>query len=76
MAERGRAAPPMAFDGRFHWYTEWFDPADDRCCLCRGPIAEEDVPLILFKQVGRATWQARFCDLCTGVVLSFMTKRA
>jgi hypothetical protein len=51
--------PPMQYDGRLWWYTEWFDPAADLCCVCRQPIPEEDVPLILFKDVGRQTWQSR-----------------
>lgn len=73
-AQRGKrpAAPPMHFDGRFYWYMEYVDPADDQCCLCRGPIGEDEVPLMLFKDVGRETWQARFCEICTGVVISFL----
>jgi hypothetical protein len=49
----------LHYDGRLYWYTEWFDPAADLCCLCRQPIPEDDVPLILFKTVGRQTWQCR-----------------
>jgi hypothetical protein len=72
-----RAAPPIAFDGRFYWYTEWFDPSDDRCSLCRGPIDEETVPLCLFKEIRETddrrrkpeTWQARFCEACTPIVI-------
>lgn len=62
-----RAVPPVIFDGWLHWYTHWFDPADDRCSLCRGPIAENEVPLILFQErraLGQ-TWQARVCPACT-----------
>lgn len=51
--------PPMAYDGRLWWYTDWFDPAADLCCLCREPIPEDDVPLILFKDVGGQTWESR-----------------
>jgi len=58
------AVPPMYFDGSLFWYTDWFDPNADLCCVCREPIPEEDVPLILFKKVvskedGRQTWQTR-----------------
>jgi hypothetical protein len=51
--------PPMQYDGHFWWYTEWFDETDDRCCVCRQLIPEDDVPLILFKDVGGQTWQTR-----------------
>lgn len=54
-----RTTPPMFYDGTLFWYTEWFDPADDRCCVCREPIPEEDVPLILFQDVEGQTWQSR-----------------
>jgi len=59
-----RKAPPIHFDGHFYWYTQWFDAEDDRCSKCRGLIDPDTVPLILFKDVGRETWQARFCDAC------------
>lgn len=66
--------PPIHFDGRIYWYSERYDPADDRCSLCRGPIGEDDVPLMLFKDApGDATWMARFCDTCTPVLLQFVT---
>jgi hypothetical protein len=45
-----RDVPPIEFDGLVYWYVEWFDPAADLCCVCREPIPEEDVPLILFKE--------------------------
>lgn len=67
---RRAEAPPMHFDGVFHWYTEWFSESDDRCCYCRGPIAEESVPLILWKDVGHQTWMARFCETCTPRLLA------
>jgi hypothetical protein len=54
-----RTPPPMHYDGHLWWYTERFDPAEDRCCVCRELIPEEEVPLILFKTVGTATWQTR-----------------
>lgn len=57
--KRKRPGPPMHYDGRLWWYTEWFDPSDDRCCVCRKLIPEEDVPLILFKSVAGQTWQSR-----------------
>jgi hypothetical protein len=74
---RKGAAPPVIFDGWLHWYTEWFDPADDCCSLCRGPIAEEDVPLILFKEVKVAgqTWQARICEACMPVAFAKLQAR-
>jgi hypothetical protein len=67
-----RLAPPITFDGRFFWYTDWFDPSDDRCSLCCAAIPEDAVPLCLFKGVGRKTWQARFCDSCTGTVAKML----
>jgi hypothetical protein len=69
------AAPPIQFDGRFHWYTERHDPDDDRCSLCQGPIAEEEVPLILFTAVKDATWQARFCEACTPNAFALLRRR-
>jgi len=54
-----RKDSPMTYDGLLFWYCSWFDPGDDRCSVCRRPILEEEVPLILFKRVGRATHQAR-----------------
>lgn len=61
----------MIFDGFLSWYTEWFDQTDDRCSNCHGPIAEEEVPLILFKEVPSAgqTWQARICEACLPIIL-------
>jgi hypothetical protein len=35
-------------------------PADD-CSLCDAPIAEDDVPLIIWTE---DAWCARFCDAC------------
>jgi hypothetical protein len=70
-----RATPPLAFDGLFFWYTEWVDPTDDRCSRCRGAIAEDSVPLILFQQRrDGATWQARFCERCSEALCSRMTR--
>ncbi len=51
--------PPMEFDGHIYWYLDHYDPADDRCCVCRLPIPEDDVPLVLFKTRGRETLMAR-----------------
>ena len=51
--------PPMFYDGTLFWYTAWFDPAEDRCCVCRGPIPDAEVPLILFQDVQGQTWQSR-----------------
>lgn len=64
------AVPPVIFDGFLIWYMEWFDPDQDRCSLCSGPIAEDEVPLILFKDVPAAgqTWQARVCGMCMPTV--------
>jgi hypothetical protein len=58
--------PPMEFDGRMFWYLEYFNPADDRCCApeCRQLIAEDDVPLILFKNTGPACRQSRLHVAC------------
>ena len=63
--------PPIIFDGFLSWYTEWFDPEDDRCSLCSGIIPEESVPLILFKDVPSSgqTWQARICEPCVPVAM-------
>jgi len=63
--------PPVIFDGFLSWYTEWFDPSDDRCSLCSGLIPEESVPLILFKDVPSSgqTWQARICEPCVPVAM-------
>lgn len=72
--DRTRRTPPTHFDGRFHWYTKWVDFADDRCSLCRGPIGEDEIPLILWRDVqvvpnGKSqTWEARFCETCTPIV--------
>lgn len=69
------AAPPLVFDGRIFWYTERYDPDDDRCCSCRKRIEEDSVPLMLFREVpvaGRAkpqTWLARFCERCSRAML-------
>lgn len=69
-----KGAPPIIYDGFLSWYTEWFDPNDDRCSLCGGLIPEDSVPLILFKDVPSAgqTWQARVCDPCMPVVFKRM----
>jgi hypothetical protein len=58
--------PPMAFDGRIFWYVSHYSPDDDRCCApgCRQLIAEDDVPLILFKGSGKACQQARLHVRC------------
>lgn len=56
---RRQASPPMRYDGHLWWYTEWFDPSQDLCCVCRELIPEEDVPLIMFTTVGEQTWQTR-----------------
>lgn len=66
--------PKIVFDGEVFWYTEAFDPDDDRCCSCRKPIDPECVPLMLFREVpiaGQkkpATWLARFCERCSRAV--------
>lgn len=62
--------PPVIFDGFLIWFTEWYDPAHDRCSLCSGPIHEDEVPLCLFKDVKAAgqTWQARICEGCMPTV--------
>jgi len=63
--------PPMRKDGDLWWYTEWFDPSDDRCCVCQTLIPEEDVPLILFKDVGGQTWQCRIhWEPCASTLMS------
>lgn len=67
-----RTAPPIHYDGRLYWFTEWFDPEDDRCSWCLGPIGEDEVPLMLFKDVGAATWQARVCEACTPLVVRLL----
>jgi hypothetical protein len=63
-----RQTPTLEFDGRIFWYVGWFDPADDICCApdCRKPIAEEEVPLCLFKSRigGAATHQSRLHFAC------------
>jgi hypothetical protein len=43
-----------------YWYLKYYDPTDDRCCLCRELIDDEHVPLVLFHERGRATLMARF----------------
>jgi hypothetical protein len=63
-------AAPMSFDGRWHWYTQYVDPADDRCSACRSVIPEDEVPLSLFKEVGAETWQARFCEACMPAIFA------
>lgn len=68
-------APPVVFDGEVFWFTQGFDPDDDRCCGCRLTIDPECVPLMIFREVpvvGRAkatqTWMARFCERCSRAV--------
>jgi hypothetical protein len=65
---RRTSPPPVHFDGQLHWFTSCFDPTDDRCSRCQGPIAEDEVPLVLFKEVGRALWEARICERCTPLI--------
>jgi hypothetical protein len=61
----------MSYDGRLWWYTDWFDPAADLCCICRQPIPEDDVPLILFQTRGETTWQSRMhMDPCGQILLA------
>jgi len=63
--------PPMEFDGRIYWYVKYHEPEDDRCCVCRQPIAEEDVPLILFRERGRDTLMARIhFGLCANTLIA------
>lgn len=68
-------APKVVFDGLIYWFTEKFDPDDDRCCCCRGPISEDSVPLMLFRDVRvvgartKQTWLARFCEKCSQALL-------
>jgi hypothetical protein len=59
MSTKRSAAPPMEFDGTIFWYLERYDPAEDRCCICRELIPDDDVPLILWKKTGRRTLMAR-----------------
>jgi hypothetical protein len=60
MPTRKPVVPPIIFDGRLWWYSQWYDPDDDRCCLCRGAISDDEVPLILFRKIdAHETWQAR-----------------
>jgi hypothetical protein len=73
---REPAVPDVVFDGRFWWYTEWFDPCEDRCSSCQALIPEDVVPLILFKDVGCSTWQARFCLTCIPVVVARLRARS
>lgn len=76
MARRRRDAdgPPMEFDGTMYWYVRWFDESDDRCCVCREPIPEDDVPLILFKERGRETLMARLHFSCGAPFLRVLLK--
>jgi hypothetical protein len=49
----------------FIWQAvSWGGPDErvsDICSYCDAPIADDDVPLILWNDVG---WCARFCDAC------------
>jgi hypothetical protein len=42
----------IEFDGEVYWYIDWHDPSEDRCSRCRGLIAEDDIPLILWSEDG------------------------
>lgn len=70
------APPPVHFDGRIYWYTEWTPLTGRHCCLCRGPIDDDEVPLILWKGTGKATWEAHFCDVCMPILMRFMSPPA
>ncbi len=37
------------------------EPPSDTCSYCEAPIADDDVPLIIWNAEG---WAARFCDAC------------
>lgn len=77
MSRRRRGEPvPIIYDGLLFWYTERFDPEDDRCCKCREAIDADDVPLTLFRGHGRETWQARICGTCAPAIVSLMTRSA
>lgn len=52
--------PPIRFDGVVYWYTDWFDPDDDRCSFCRNLIPQAEVPFILFRSEDKKCEQARF----------------
>lgn len=70
---RNGQTPPIVYDGRFWWYTEWWDPTDDRCCRCQARIGDEETALELWRHVGPRTWSARFCHGCTPVVVRMLS---
>ena len=72
-AARARRQPPTVVADGICWFTTW---PDDSCSVCRGRLPEDEVPLMLWKDVGDQTWQAQFCETCTPMVLELFNTSA
>jgi hypothetical protein len=39
----------IEFDGLLYWYRGWFDATEDRCSFCRELIADEETPILIWR---------------------------